>query len=204
MFGKAVRWGSFLGYLYLLGMLAGCDNSARLDRLFSAFDLMEATITAQAGMYEYKRRLVEATAGFNQVVEADPGFRDGAIGKELVEALYYFGHGSDWATRYPIRDKELLLKLSEVALHAPDSTDRSIYRSTPNADTVWVVEPWAYRLDVVEACQKRAVSHLENARIRAGRKRASLYTPPLPRSEADWLRFAAPEHPGRRKGGRAR
>jgi len=181
----------------------GCQTSARLDRLFSAFDLMEAAVTAQAGMYEYKRRLVEATAAFNQAAEADPSFLDGVIGKELNEALYYFGHGSDWATRYPIRDKELLLKLSEVELHRPDSTDRAIYRETPGAGLRWV-EPWANRYEFVEACQRRALGHLLNARIRAGRSRASLYTPPLPRSEADWLRFAAPEHPGRRKGGRAR
>lgn len=98
----------------------------RMEEAFAAFDRLEASVTANAGILESKHRLVEATAGYQRLVESQPHFPVTDAGKALSAALQYYSESTGWRDIKQVRSKTILMSLPEVPLNPPTSEDREL------------------------------------------------------------------------------
>lgn len=197
------------GYFFLPAYL---ERRTQLNNTFTAFEHLQASVDAGAGLLEYKHRLVETTAAMERMQQLDRSFLDSEIGAQLSLAWGHYRLGPDYQDlgdrHAKIRGasaKQTVMKYSEVQLHPPEASDIKTYRdsirfriATPS-EALPFLEPWARASDICDAMLQRAAGHLSNAQIHAARKDGELYVPPLPRQETEWSKLLPIEHPARAK-----
>lgn len=191
-----------IGAFFLPSYLA---RREQVDRTFSSFEALQASVDAGAGLLEYKHRLVEATSALERMKQLKPDFEKSPTGEALVSALRYYRNGPDYKDKKEVGHKELLLEFSEVELHpaTKESVDfykwAMTYKPLKDLDHSYSLEPWARGDSLASAHLARAEGLLNNAELFAGRKQSLKYDLPPKRNEGEWEKLLPLEHPSRKK-----
>lgn len=192
-----------LSYVYVVKPRA--LREAQRDKLYEAIGLLVASANSAD---EFKRRSPEVTVAAQRMAELDPDFVKSQEAEELATALSYAMESALYADQDEVRNKKLLMRLSEVSLQEPSEESRQTYRQLvaygviKKGDELSVslqLDPWAYGWEVGIACTARAAIALQNAKIHAGRLDGKLTEQPPARSKEDWVKFLPPEHPEKPK-----